>query len=289
MNLAFFNSQTNSVREKARIKLDPLSKLTIATLLCDSDVNMYLLAVSSFSRFVSAKEIIIVSDRLSDENCAVLRECIEGLTIIPAETCREPELPIGGCWERLTCILKQVPDSYVMQLDADTLTLKRPDELIDAIEKQLSFSITTKIGFEKMSFVSASYLVWERKSKHIQNEAEKAFKDCKDAESRLYVRACAAFTGFAKNAFSLDQVKAFSQELEDKLGKEKWAEWGSEQVASNYAFANSKDSQILPYEFYPFYEPGIDVSHKKVLHFIGTHRFKKGQYLKLAKEVINSL
>ena len=280
---------TSEIRSKAKVEINPQANFKLATLLCDSDVNMYLISLASFCKHIKPNEVIVVSDRLSDESRKVLRDCVENITIVPAVDYREPGLPTGGCWERLTYITRAVKDSYIVQLDADLLTLKRPGEVIDAIEKNVSFSITTKLGFEKMSFTNASYLIWERTSKHVQNEAEKAMKNCRDADSRLYIRACAGFTGYAKGSFTIEDVKDFSQEIEQNIGKEKWAEWGSEQVTSNYIFANSKGSEILPYEHYPFYEPGISDAKVKLFHFIGTHRFKKGFYLQRAKAFIASL
>ena len=289
LNTRYFNALTNEIKNRAYIKTDPDANFTIATLLCDSDVNMYLLSITSFCHYIQPQKIVVVSDRLSQQSCDALRRCIPEIDIVPAEDYREPGLPIGGCWERFTYIMRNVCAQYMVQLDADILTLKRPNEVIDAIKQNVSFSLTTKLGLEKMTFVNASYLVWERKSKHIQNEAEKALKDCNNAESRLYIRACAGFAGYAKDSFNIEVVKEFSKEIENKLGHEKWSEWGSEQVTSNYIIANSKDSVILPYEYYPFYEPGIDEKDIKLFHFIGTHRFKKGRYLGLARQLIKSL
>ena len=280
---------TGEIRNRTKIITDPDSSFSVATLLCDSDVNMYLLSVTSFCRFIKPQRIIVVSDRLSQESRDALKKCIPEIVIVSAEDYREPGLPIGGCWERFTYIIRNVGSQYMVQLDADLLTLRRPEEVIDAIKQNVSFSLTTKLGFEKMTFVNASYLVWERTSKHIQNEAEKVLKECKNAESRLYIRACAGFAGYAKASFNIDTVKEFSSEIESKLGHDKWSEWGSEQVTSNYIIANSKGSIILPYEYYPFYEPGIDENTVKLFHFIGTHRFKRGRYLALARQLINSL
>jgi len=289
LNLWYFNSFTMGIREKAHVTLDKEANFAIATMLCNTDINMYLLSVASFCRFIKPSRIVVVSDRLSEENCNILRKCVEGIEIVPVEEYREPSLPVGGCWERLTYITQQVEDIYTVQLDADILTLQQPDEVINAINSNTSFSLTTKLGFEKMSFVNASYLIWERQNKHVQNEAEKSFKDCANAENRKYLRACAGFAGYAKKSYLIDTVIDFSSEIEEKIGREKWSEWGSEQVTSNYIIANTPDSVILPYETYPFYEPGIDESDIKVLHFIGTHRFKKGRYLSLARKFIDSL
>jgi len=289
LNRYFFNVQTNLIREKTCVNVDDTSNFLLVTQLCDPDINMYLLAVSSFCQYLTPRSIIVVSDNLSEKNHELLHRCIKGLKIIPIDELQLHRLPKGGTWERLICILKNIEHSYVVQMDADILTLRRPDEIIAAIKDNKSFTITSKLGFDKMSFVNASYLVWERTSLHVQNEAEKAFKRCHNAENRLYVRGCSGLTGFARQSSSIKTLTDFSCEIEQKIGKEKWLEWGSEQVASNYIIANSENSRILPYQYYPFYEPAIDESKVKLFHFIGTHRFKKGRYLVMAKQHINSI
>jgi len=285
----YFNYKTSEIRKKASISIDPSSNFTLLTQLCDPDINMYLLALSSFCKHMTPKAIVVISDNLSDENLQILREHVQNINILPIEESRVKELPTGGTWERLIGIQKQSENSYVIQMDADILVLSKPDEVIDAVNRNLSFTMTSKLGFEKMSFINASYLVWERTRDHVQNIAEKAFRECKDPENRLYIRGCSGFAGFAKGSFELSKLIEFSHEVEGKIGKAKWHEWGSEQISSNYIVANSPDSIILPYENYPFYEPGINENNAKVLHFIGTHRFKKGRYIKLSKEIIKSI
>jgi glycosyltransferase involved in cell wall biosynthesis len=284
-----FDGQTYSVKEKVRIKTDPQADFVLVTQLCDSDVNMYLIALSSFCRYLKPNLIIVVSDGLTDDSQETLRGCIEGLKIVPVESFRHDDLPAGGTWERLNCILRHIEDSYVVQMDADIITLSYPDEVAQSIEQGRSFTITSRLGFEKMSFVNASYLVWERESRHVQNEAEKVFKQCNNAEKRLYIRGCSGFSGFAKGSSSLQSLIEFSKEMDRRIGRDKWREWGSEQVASNYIIANSENSVILPFDSYPFFEPGLDESKAKLIHFIGTHRYKNGRYIALARQIIDSL
>lgn len=289
INRVRFDAQTAPIREKVRIGVDPRASFKIVTQLCDTDVNMYLVAISSFCRYLKPSSIIVVSDGLSDESQNVLKRCIDGLEIVAVDMFRHGGLPKGGTWERLVCILKHIEESYVVQMDADIITLAYPDEVAQAIQQGRSFTITSRLGFEKMTFMNASYLVWERESKHVQNEAEKAFRCCDNAENRLYVRGCSGFAGFAKGSSSLQTLIDFSKEMDEKIGQAKWREWGSEQVASNYIIANSENSLILPFENYPFFEPGIDESRAKLIHFIGTHRYKKGRYLASARQLIESL
>jgi hypothetical protein len=291
LNLLYFNARTNQIRKVAKVEMDPESNLTIVTLLCDTDVNMYLLAIFSFCRFVKPKQIIVVSDNLSGESCDVLRACVNGINILPVDDFREEGLPIGSCWERLACILRHAEESYVMQLDADTITFKRPDEVVDAIRRNVSFTIVSNPDCRKMTFKEMSDYISSWKQTHVQVEAEKALGKCKNPETRFYARACAAFTGFAKQESAMVVLKDFSSEIESIIGRDKWSEWGSEQVASNYIVSNNKDSILLPFENYPFYSPlqPRDEEKVKLYHFLGTHRFKKGRYLACAKDIIESL
>ena len=291
LNLLYFNAKTNRIRNKANVATNPESKLIIVTLLCENDLNMYLVAISSLCRFVTPRKVVVVSDNLSEKSQNILRSCIEGVKILPVNECREPGLPIGGCWERLATILRHLDEGYVMQMDADTITLQRPDELLDAIDRNVSCTIISKPDCKKVTFSEIARLVSVWDSDHVQVDSEKALAECRQAETRLYVRGCAAYTGFAQGSSGLNDLKSFSQELEEKLGKERWRTWGTEQVASNYIIANSPDSVLLPFELYPYYDPAKKNGNEniKLFHFIGTHRFKEGKYLALALELIGSL
>jgi len=282
-----FDFRTNEIRNKSQITLEPESGFVILSQLCDPDINMYLVALTSFTSFMKPKKVVVISDKLTDQNKAVLREHVQDIEIMPIENYRENKLPTGGTWERLIAIQRYSAESYVVQMDADIVVLDYPHEVADAIKDNVNFTMTSKIGFEKMSFINASYLVWERTMKHVQNLAEKAFRECRNPEERLYIRGCSGFTGFAKGSFDIESLIEFSQEIEAKIGKDKWYEWGSEQVSSNYIVANSPHSVILPYEKYIFYEPGINEENIKVYHFIGTHRFKRGVYIRNAKRIID--
>ena len=70
---------------------------------------------------------------------------------------------------------------------------------------------------------------------------------------------------------------------------DKWQEWGSEQVSSNYLIANSPNSFVLPYPKYAFYWKDADLIDSAFLHFAGTYRFDNGLYKKLSRQVIEQL
>ena len=77
--------------------------------------------------------------------------------------------------------------------------------------------------------------------------------------------------------------------MEKLVGKEKWREWGSEQVASNFMAANVPDSLVLPIDRYPFWEPGLDINQAVFVHFFGTFRFVGGMYLRQSLRIIKQL
>ena len=76
----------------------------------------------------------------------------------------------------------------------------------------------------------------------------------------------------------------------------RWKEWGTEQIASNFAVANTPDSIPLPYPKYATWEPEYATFQKQgvtaemsLLHFIGIFRFDLGAFPKLANQEIDTL
>ena len=287
--MARFDAATMGIRTKAVIATDPRAEFILLTQLCSTDINMYLISVSSFCQYLKPKEIYVVADRMTSEECALLVRCIPGLKIIPIEDSRVDGLPTGGTWERIIAIHNLVNDYYVVQLDADTVTIQYPQEVAEAIETGVSFTITTKMGGKKLRLSQLHELVGEVDSDHVQVVAEKAFPSMRNAENRYYVRGCSGFAGFAKGSSRVVDLEEFSSEVQGKIGREKWYEWGSEQVTSCYIIANSENSVILPFEYYPYHVPGMDVSDVRLIHFIGDRRFEGGLYRSLSKQVIASL
>ncbi len=59
---------------------------------------------------------------------------------------------------------------------------------------------------------------------------------------------------------------------------DKWGQWGSEQVASNFAVANTAGAMVLPYPKYANFDLDMDPQAACFLHFVGTNRFDRGVY-----------
>lgn len=289
LNRKLFNFMTASVRNKLNIKIDVDSNFVILTQLCSSDINMYLVAMASFCKFLKPKSVLVVADRLSVDEIVLLKSCVEGLTIIPIAEAACPGLPKGGCWERIVTIHRLLSDNYVVQLDADTVTLKYPHEVVAAINENISFTLATKMGYEKWTLAQTSEKISDINGDHVQLLAEKSFTKMADADTRLYVRGCAGFAGYGKGSATLDSLINFSSEIEGLIGKSSWHQWGSEQVASNYVIANVPGSVILPFNEYPYYEVGLNADAPKFLHFIGGSRYKRGVYMMLSRKIISQI
>ena len=69
----------------------------------------------------------------------------------------------------------------------------------------------------------------------------------------------------------------------------RWDEWGTEQVASNFAIANTPGAVVLPWPEHACHDPAIDAGRAEFLHFVGTHRFEGGTYAALSRAAIAAM
>jgi hypothetical protein len=76
-----------------------------------------------------------------------------------------------------------------------------------------------------------------------------------------------------------------------RIAKEKWDEWGSEQVASNLVIANSENAKPLPFPKYLSYwaHPDVPYEQSSFIHFIGPHRYDHGFYIQCARRALRAL
>src|SRR3546814_8918201 len=69
-------------------------------------------------------------------------------------------------------------------------------------------------------------------------------------------------------------AETFSQEATRLLGAERWARWGSEQVASNMLVTNDPNALLLPYDnYFNFWDEGMP-EDARLVHFIGSCRLR---------------
>lgn len=281
-------------RELSNILKTPATQLgegpfTALSMVHHRDVESYLLAIKSFCRFLHPRKIVMVADpSITDADRGLIARHVTGISFVRAEDFREPGMPQGGCWERLIAISEEVQSDYVIQLDADTVTLEYPGEVMKAIAESRSFVLATEDG---QNFVSCREAAsWAKPriecGEHVQVLAEANLDRLENAESAKYVRGCAGFSGFARGSFSRAGLREFSHAM-SKLLQDKWSAWGTEQFASNYMVSNSPEACVLPHPKYC--HPGRERTGTVFLHFIGYVRFATNRYARAARDTCNAL
>lgn len=282
-----FGRQVAGVYQSSSIRTVS-SGLRIVTRLAHNDLPMYLLAIGSLYRAIGEGDVLVLNDgSLTAEDERVLRRQIPGVELIQEAGIETGRCPKGGCWERLMMILDLCSQSYIIQLDADTLTLGGVDEVVACYRANRSFVLRDARSQKLTTFEESSALARKMNSQHLQVAVERRLEQMQGASTRLYARGSAGFSGFARGCSDRASVEEFSAEIGRLVGEDRWAkEWGSEQIASNYVVANSPQAELLPYPKYACFGPELDYSQSTFLHFYGTYRFQSGVYGRLAKQVL---
>jgi len=269
------------------------SSPTIVSLVRHKDVMMYLLAVKSFySRLQKGKIIVLDDGSLTRKDKNRIKSHVSPSDIISVNDINNNDCPSYACWERLLFIADYVNKDYIIQLDSDTITLGPVEEIGRFVNANKSFILGECIKDQKIKHMTSFADKYkENNSTFVQILAEKRFYKIRDCEKYRYVRGSAGFTGYAKESFTRKDIEHFSGRMQEILGKEKWSEWGSEQVTTNFIIANAQNAEILPYPRYALYYPRFSEDYKKTtfFHFIGTHRFAGGMYLSKAKDILSCL
>jgi len=289
-NRAVFDFSLRKVFTLPPIHLDHDSNTALLSMLQKKDMIMYLLSVRSFTQYVKVSKVFIMNDgSLGPSDIQILKAAIPEVVILAKTSYRSTLCPENGCWERLLAISELVNDYYVVQLDADTLSIKPILDVQSCILSGIAFTMTdnsrhTVKSMESRSEIGKSML--KKGDTHIQVRAEANFDKIDEYKKLKYVRGCAGFAGFPQRSFSKSFVEHISSQMFSVLG-EKWAEWGTEQVMSNIVIANIKQNSILPN---PEYCEINQINNKTCfIHFIGSHRFKNGVYIKNSKNVLDNL
>ena len=242
------------------------------------DVVPYLVALKSFIHFANPERIVVVCDpSITDEDRALLQRHVPHIELRHADEFAHPDMPRGGTWERLYAIAGLTRDHYVVQLDADTLTVQAIPEVVAAIQAGHGFVIgeATDTPIRQLPAVRENALPWMRPGAHIQGIAETEMVNVGLPSDARYVRGCSGFTGFPRSATMQETMADFSRRMMAKLGDD-WARWGTEQVTSNYLVANAAGTRVLPFPKYG--TPDQATPDTAFFHFIGSMRFINGKY-----------
>jgi hypothetical protein len=262
--------------------------LTLLSMVHHRDVLAYLLAAKSFARFLRPAQIVVVADPTLDaSDRALLREHLPQLRLREAAEFHRPGAVQGGTWERLYAIAEETRESYVIQLDADTVSLAPLAAVEAAWRAGVGFTLGTE---DDMQIADAAVVAaWARarlaEGDHVQAHAE-AQLDRLGAGCTRYVRGCSGFAGFARGSVDAGRVREISDRMAALLGA-RWSAWGTEQFTSNLLVANSDGARVLPHPAYC--APHRRRAETVFLHFIGYVRHASGLYAELARTMAREL
>ncbi len=280
LNYYSVNQLIKPLIKSAWAELDSNAQLIIVTQLCARDLYLYLVAIITFTRKVRPQKIIVINDgSLKIDHLKLLKEHINNLEVVELQDIDTGRCPKGGTWERLVLCCQLSKDTYVVQLDADTLTIGSISEVLAAICNKQTFILGTYQCTELQTLESASQFALKIQSQSIQIMAEKCLVKLGDNFPNLYIRGCSGFAGFNSKIPSIDLLEEFSSKMASMLGGS-WNTWGSEQFASNYLLSNSLP-MILTEPKYENFSYRTDISKAEFIHFIGNNRFHNGTLKKL--------
>lgn len=283
-----FERAIKRIADSPNVTLSSGSRVTLVSMVNHRDAFAYLLAVKTFARSIGLRRAVVVADPTLDrDDQALIARHVEGVEFRDAVAMRSQGLPSGGCWERLVAIAHEVKHGYVIQLDADTVTMGPLLEVVDAVEANRSFLLASEAGL-KVSDLGAA-VDWARiqapTNRHIQIQAESNL-DVLDASRWRYVRACAGFAGFPTDSFRVETLQEVTDAMVSRLGA-RWQEWGTEQVTSNLVCASQPRALLLPNPKYC--NADLERPETEFLHFIGYARFTSSRYEDLTRAACRML
>ena len=292
LNRARFSKVASKTLETPPLALGSSKGTLVVTMLQHKDVLMYLLALKSFARWVPLSRVAVVNDgSLQTKDLRILTEHLPGIEVLALEKFRSDQCPVGGCWERLLAIAELSREAYVVQLDADTLTIGDLTEVRNHIELGQPFTIATWDGQTIEPMARAVEMAKENlhrhPSKHVQLIAESRFDQLSDCQNLSYVRGCAGFMGFSPGSLDRRFIEAVSAEIRAIVGPV-WETWGSEQVMANIMLANAPNAAVLPHPRYCACNR-IDKKETQFIHFIGSCRFSDKVYADKTQKVVTNL
>lgn len=260
--------------------------LTIVSQVAGHDVQMYLIAIKSLYRRLKCGNILVIADDISGEQRSLLRKHIGFIQFVNLQDIDTGRCPRGGTWERLVHIVRNSARGYTIQMDSDILFVGPAPEVLDCIHNNRAFTLSDSQGLPKQSL--AAWAEDPRQSDNIVIAFEKCAREYPDAARLSYIRGSSGFAGFAKGAISEEFLENFHRNGARLMG-ERWKEWGTEQIASNFVVANSPDSLVLPVPKYLTWERHEIPSEISLFHFLGYCRFDRGVFARYANLEIDAL
>ncbi|MGH7119415.1 MAG: hypothetical protein ACREFP_10585 [Acetobacteraceae bacterium] len=258
----------------------------------NTDALPYLLAIKTLSTCIKIGRAVAIIDHIAPAGFRRLLEAhITGIELVELESIPVGRCQHGGTWERLLYCIDRSEQEYVIQLDSDTLTAGQDlVEVAACIVENRAFTLGGGPRGSGQQIVAMPEAARSLDFDHdfIGIVAQRWLTAYPSGEALCYVRGSSAFAGFARGGINRQRIEDFHVNMQRALG-ERWAEWGSEQCASNFAIANSAEAIVLPWPAYTNFLPQHPVGDSRFLHFYGTVRYQKGCYAYLGQQAIERI
>jgi hypothetical protein len=261
--------------------------ISILSMTCHTDVRMYLVAVKSLYHWLGKGKIVIIDDgTLNSED----RECLTHHLVAPIFVALKDihlgKLIPGNTWERLALSVDLCAKDYVIQLDSDIVTTGPLDAVRDCIEQNRSFILGTRNGqnFSSLPEASAEAALNDAQS-HIQIRSERALEQLPDSANLRYVRGSSGFYGLGIGATNRQFLEWFCESMLKIVGPD-FHQWGTEQLSANFVVANAPNSRVMGFPDYACFGPLLPLGYGKLLHFIGSYRYDRGEYARRSHQAI---
>jgi hypothetical protein len=288
-----FNRETKNLLRTPPIDYKE-APLSIVSMVENKDVQMYILAVKALYRRLGRGKIVSIIDAdLPQASRDLIREHLGPVEFVLLDSINTGTCQRGGTWERVLFCVDRSATDYVIQIDADVLCFGPAEEVLQCADQNRAFTIAENMPVKPLTSWVENGI--ERKQNHIVTAFEVKAREFPNADKWLYVRGSSGFAGFAKGGVTRAILEEFHAGGA-KVHGSRWTEWGTEQIASNFAVANSPNSLPLPYPKYATFEPEYATFQKKgitsdmsVLHFIGAFRFDLGVFSVLSNREIDEM
>lgn len=286
----FFDISISRILKTKPLKYRQDNRVIILTMLGHDDIKMYLVAIKSFMSNFGYGTIEVINDgTLTESDKQILNAHIPNIRCFESKNVNTLKCPSYISWKRLLRIVELAKDHYVIQLDADTISLSPLIDIHDKVSDNQGFLIGSNLWRQGVDVNWLHDIISNWEYTHVQPSAELIFKDIDFfQDGTKYLKACAGFAGYPKNFSTSAEIEKLSLQIEAKLGK-KWHEWGSEQTATLCLISKTNGSSVLPWPQYQnFMFPTTNESSDSAsfVHFIGSNRYKKGGYKKLVHSFI---
>jgi hypothetical protein len=263
---------------------------TLLSMVHHRDVHAYLLAAKSLARQLRPSQVVVVADPTIDQDDrAILRRHVPSVVIREASEFKHEGLPSYSSWRRLCAIAEYVERGYVIQLDADTVTLGPVPEVAAAMREGAAFVLGTEDGQGFSSCADAAEYARATQLTGIvrpQGWAEAALDRLDVPGIERYVRGCAGFAGYARQSFDVARLRRISDRMAQMLG-DKWTQWGTEQFTTLLVVSNTPNARVLPHPKYCM--PSVRKPDTSFIHFIGYERFISSLYANVARTIAAEL